>query len=164
RMASLDAPRIGYRIVIVALRSLFARRNRRFIARQQRHARKTAVNHVEQQRVTGFWLAVNAGLMRKFQADAIFTDPAHGAFDFATLAQDQVDALPKLRPEAAAYHGAAARQVDELDLMLFAVKASARYLFDQPMAIVVTMVGAASFAARHFDGANIVLGCAATLF
>src|SRR5262245_29828680 len=83
-MAALGTAGIGDGIIIVAFRHLFDwLRCLHFLARRQCDVRKTAVNYVEQQSVSRFGIAIDAGLVRKFQAYPVVANPTNGAFDFA---------------------------------------------------------------------------------
>ena len=89
--------------------------------------------------------------------------PAHGAFDLPALGEDQVNPFPQAGLEIGADHGAAARQVDEVDRMLLALEARGGALLVEPMAVVVALIVGAGLAARHFDRGQIVFGRAAGL-
>ena len=107
-MAALGAARVGDRVVIVALVVCFGRRFILLTGRE-RDIREAAANDLEQQRVARLGITIDPRFMGELQPDAIVPDPAHRAFDLATLCQDQVDPLPQPRREVGADHRAAAR-------------------------------------------------------
>ncbi len=75
----------------------------------------------EQKRRALLRIAFDARFVREFQADGIALDPANRALQARALAELKLDHVPKLRLEAAADHGAAARQVHDLDVMRLAL-------------------------------------------
>ena len=92
-----------------------------------------------------FGIAVDPCLVREFQADPVFAHPADGAFDFGAFGENQVDPFPQPRCEVASDHRAAARQVDHLNVMHFAVKAGAGSFLLQPVTVVVALIARCAF-------------------
>src|SRR5689334_18860889 len=100
--------------------------------------------------------AVQPGLVSEFEADALALDPAHGAFDRPVLAEVKMDAVPQQRFEVARDHRPAARQIDQLDLAVFALVGHPDLLVGQAVAVAVAGVGAAGFLPRHGNAVECV--------
>src|SRR4029079_2067845 len=54
---------VGYGIIVIRLGLVPAIWRGLVLAREQRHFRKTAMNHIEQEGIAFLWFAVDAGLM-----------------------------------------------------------------------------------------------------
>src|SRR5207249_10779019 len=84
--------------------------------------------------------AIEPRFVGEFQSDAVFADPADRAFDSTVFAEAQLDLVPEQRLEATD-HRSAAREIDQLKLVLLALMSEADLLIEQPVAVAVAAVG-----------------------
>src|SRR5438874_7435559 len=103
---------------------------------------------------------IEARLMREFEADAVFTNPAYRAFDGAILAEVKLDPVPQLRLERAADHRAAAGEIDQLDGPLLTLVGEADLLIEETVAVLVPAIRPVPIFARDDDAAQLFGFCA----
>src|SRR6185437_5738979 len=87
---------------------------------------------------------VQASLVGELESDAPVAQPADRAFDGSMLTKVKIDAVPKHRAERAANHCAAARQIDQLDVIILTFVRDFCTLADQAMAVLDAAVRPAS--------------------